>query len=231
MSTHPQQLGKYEMRERLGRGGMAEVWKAFDTQLHRYVAIKLMHADLQNDPEFMTRFVREARAIASLHHSNIVQIYDFQTTDTTDANSPLAYMVMDYVEGQTLADYMRDTTRVGKFLTSNELVQLFASISRAIDYAHRQGMLHRDIKPANILLDKRNTLQNAMGEPVLSDFGIAKLVGITGGTVQGTWLGTPMYVSPEQVQGQPGNERSDIYSLGIILYEICTGSPPSAGIL
>nr|HET6902902.1 protein kinase [Ktedonobacteraceae bacterium] len=229
MSTHPQQLGKYEMRERLGRGGMAEVWKAFDTQLHRYVAIKLMHADLQNDPEFMTRFVREARAIASLHHSNIVQIYDFQTADTADANSPMAYMVMDYVEGQTLADYMRDTVRVGKFLTPNELVQLFASISRAIDYAHRQGMLHRDIKPANILLDKRNTLQNPMGEPVLSDFGIAKLVGITGGTVQGTWLGTPMYVSPEQVQGQPGNERSDIYSLGIILYEICTGSPPFQG--
>jgi eukaryotic-like serine/threonine-protein kinase len=229
MSTHPQKLGKYEMRERLGRGGMAEVWKAFDTQLHRYVAIKLMHADLQNDPEFMTRFVREARAIASLHHSNIVQIYDFQTTDTTDANSPLAYMVMDYVEGQTLADYMRNTVRIGKFLNANELVQLFASISRAIDYAHRQGMLHRDIKPANILLDKRNTLQNAMGEPVLSDFGIAKLVGITGGTVQGTWLGTPMYVSPEQVQGQPGDERSDIYSLGIILYEMCTGSPPFRG--
>src|SRR5579872_2964430 len=157
MSTHPQQLGKYEMRERLGRGGMAEVWKAFDTQLHRYVAIKLMHADLQNDPEFMTRFVREARAIASLHHSNIVQIYDFQTADTSDANSPMAYMVMDYVEGQTLADYMRDTVRAGKFLTPNELVQLFTSISLAIDYAHRQGMLHRDIKPANILLDKRNT--------------------------------------------------------------------------
>ena len=229
MSTHPQQLGKYEMRERLGRGGMAEVWKAFDTQLHRYVAIKLMHADLQNDPEFMTRFVREARAIASLHHSNIVQIYDFQTADTSDANSPMAYMVMDYVEGQTLADYMRDTVRAGKFLTPNELVQLFTSISLAIDYAHRQGMLHRDIKPANILLDKRNTLHNAMGEPVLSDFGIAKLVGITGGTVQGTWLGTPMYVSPEQVQGQPGNERSDLYSLGIILYEICTGSPPFHG--
>jgi len=208
---------------------MAEVWKAFDTQLHRYVAIKLMRADLQNDPEFMTRFVREARAIASLHHSNIVQIYDFQTANTADANSPMAYMVMDYVEGQTLADYMRDTVRVGKFLNANELVQLFASISRAIDYAHRQGTLHRDIKPANILLDKRNTLQNAMGEPVLSDFGIAKMVGITGGTVQGTWLGTPMYVSPEQVQGQPGNERSDIYSLGIILYEICTGSPPFHG--
>src|SRR5579872_3319259 len=126
MSTHPQQLGKYEMRERLGRGGMAEVWKAFDTQLHRYVAIKLMHADLQNDPDFMSRFVREARAIASLHHANIIQIYDFQTTGTTDPNSPLAYMVMDYVEGQTLAEYISNNTRIGKFLKANELVQMFA---------------------------------------------------------------------------------------------------------
>jgi len=229
MSNQPLRLGKYEMRDRLGRGGMAEVWKAFDEQLQRYVAIKLMHANLQDDPEFMTRFVREARAIASLHHPNIIQIYDFQTTDTTDANSPLAYMVMDYVEGQTLADYLRETVRVGKFLPPNEIVSLLAAISRAIDYAHQHGMLHRDIKPANILLDKRNTRHNPMGEPILSDFGIAKLVGISGGTMNGAWLGTPMYVAPEQVQGQPGNERSDIYSLGIILYEMCTGVTPFRG--
>ena len=229
MSTQPQELGKYELRERLGRGGMAEVWKAFDTQLHRYVAIKLMHADLQNDPDFMSRFVREARAIASLHHSNIIQIYDFQTTGTTDPNSPLAYMVMDYVEGETLADYMRDNTRVGKFLSANELVHMFAAISRAIDYAHKRGTIHRDIKPANILLDKRNTTQNPMGEPILSDFGIAKLMGVSGGTIQGTWLGTPMYAAPEQINGQPGDERSDLYSLGVILYELCTGMQPFRG--
>ena len=229
MSTQPLRIGKYEMRERLGRGGMAEVWKAFDEQLQRYVAIKLMHANLQDDPEFMTRFVREARAIASLHHPNIIQIYDFQTTDTADSNSPLAYMVMDYVEGQTLADFMRETVRVGTFLAPNELVSLLIAISRAIDYAHQHSMLHRDIKPANILLDKRNTRHNSMGEPILSDFGIAKLVGISGGTMNGAWLGTPMYVAPEQVQGQPGDERSDIYSLGIILYELCTGVTPFRG--
>ena len=217
------------MRERLGRGGMAEVWKAFDEQLQRYVAIKLMHANLRDDPEFMTRFVREARAIASLHHPNIIQIYDFQTADTADSNSPLAYMVMDYVEGQTLADFMRETVRVGKFLAPDEIVSLLVAISRAIDYAHAHGMLHRDIKPANILLDKRNTRSNPMGEPILSDFGIAKLVGISGGTMNGAWLGTPMYVSPEQVQGKPGDERSDIYSLGIILYELCTGVTPFRG--
>ncbi len=229
MSTQPKELGKYELRERLGRGGMAEVWKAFDTQLHRFVAIKLMHADLQHDPDFMSRFVREARAIASLHHPNIIQIYDFQTTGTTDPNSPMAYMVMDYVEGQTLADFMSSTTRVGKFLSANELVQMFAAISRAIDYAHKHGMIHRDIKPANILLDKRNTTQNPMGEPILSDFGIAKLMGVSGGTMQGTWLGTPMYAAPEQINGQPGDERSDLYSLGVILYELCTGVQPFRG--
>ena len=229
MSTQPQELGKYELRDLLGRGGMAEVWKAFDTQLHRFVAVKMMHADLQNDPDFMSRFIREARAIASLHHPNIIQIYDFQTTGTTDPNSPMAYMVMDYVEGQTLAEYMNTNTRVGKFLNANELVQLFAAISRAIDYAHKHGMIHRDIKPANILLDKRNTTQNPMGEPVLSDFGIAKLLGVSGGTIQGTWLGTPMYAAPEQINGQPGDERSDLYALGVILYELCTGIKPFNG--
>src|SRR5256712_3264320 len=110
----PQRLGKYELRERLGRGGMAEVWKAFDTQLQRYVAIKILHADLQTDPEFITRFAREARVIASLHHPNIVQIHDFQTTQSAESDGPLAYMVMDYVEGQTLAHYIRSTSRTGQ---------------------------------------------------------------------------------------------------------------------
>ncbi len=229
MSTNPRQLGKYELRERLGSGGMAEVWKSFDTQLHRYVAIKILHANLQNDPEFMTRFVREARAIASLHHPNIVQIYDFQTVNPSESSNSLAYMVMDYVEGQTLAEYLRHSSGLGKSLSATDIVNLFASISRAIDYAHRHDMIHRDIKPANILLDKRNTTNNPMGEPILSDFGIAKLIGVASGTVTGTWLGTPMYTSPEQAQGQPGNERSDIYSLGIILYEICTGVQPFRG--
>src|SRR5713226_4558399 len=110
MSTEPRRrLGKYELQERLGRGGMAEVWKALDTQLQRYVAIKFLHADLRADPDFMTRFVREAQAIASLRHPNIIQIHDFQTT--TDADNP-AYMVMNYIEGPTLAEYIRDTSRL-----------------------------------------------------------------------------------------------------------------------
>ena len=225
----PQQLGKYELRERLGRGGMAEVWKAFDTQLHRYVAIKILHTDFQADPEFTTRFTREARAIASLHHPNIVQIHDFQTTQATESSFPIAYMVMDYVEGQTLAQYIHSTSHVGKFPSPTEIVPLFTSISKAIDYAHEHGMIHRDIKPANILLDKRNTAINPMGEPVLTDFGIAKLIDVSSGTMSGMWLGTPLYISPEQALGQPGNERSDLYSLGIILYEICSGVQPFRG--
>jgi serine/threonine protein kinase len=228
-SSNPQRLGKYELRESLGRGGMAEVWKAYDSQLERYVAIKILHADLQSDPEFLTRFTREARVIASLHHPNIVQVHDFQIVRPPEASSPLAYMVMDYVEGQTLAQYIRTTSHTGNYPPPNEIVQLFAAISRAIDYAHQQGMIHRDIKPSNILLDQRYKTHNPMGEPVLTDFGIAKLLGASSGTMSGVWLGTPLYISPEQAQGQPGNERSDIYSLGVILYEIFTGVQPFQG--
>jgi eukaryotic-like serine/threonine-protein kinase len=225
----PQRLGKYELREHLGRGGMAEVWKAFDTELERYVAIKLLHADLQTDPEFITRFTREARAIASLHHPNIIQIHDFQIFRSSELGSPTAYMVMDYVEGQTLARYIHSTSHIGKFPPPTDIIQIFMSISQAIDYAHQHGMIHRDIKPANILLDQRNTKHVPMGEPILTDFGIAKILGAASGTISGMWLGTPLYTSPEQAQGHPGSERSDIYSLGVILYEMCAGVPPFRG--
>src|SRR6266581_1572791 len=179
MSTRPRRLGKYELQERLGLGGMAEVWKALDTQLQRYVAIKLLHANLKEDPHFIARFEREAQLIASLHHPNIVQ--------------------------------------------------LFTSIGIAVDYAHQQGMLHRDLKPANILLDQQNTTRNPMGEPILTDFGLAKLLGACSATLTAVQLGTPLYIAPEQVTGYAGNERSDIYSLGIILYEMVTGTLPFQG--
>jgi serine/threonine protein kinase len=228
MSTNLRRLGKYELRERLGRGGMAEVWKAFDPQLKRFVAIKILHADLQADPSFVARFEREAQAIASLHHPNIVQIYDFNVTPPSEAEST-AYMVMNYVEGQTLASFIHHTSRAGKFPSPATLVELFTPISLAIDYAHQKGMIHRDIKPANILLDERNTSHLPIGEPILSDFGIAKLLGGSTGTLSRWWLGTPHYTAPELVMGAPGNERSDIYSLGIILYEVCTGVLPFQG--
>src|SRR6266581_2463775 len=232
MSTSPRRLGKYELQQQLGHGGMAEVWKALDTQLQRYVAIKLLHANLKEDPHFIARFEREAQLIASLHHPNIVQIHDFQAVapgDQAAAPASVAYMVMDYVEGQTLADYITATSSRGSIPSSTEIVNLFTSISLAIDYAHQKGMIHRDIKPANILLDKHNTARNPMGEPILTDFGLAKLLGVSAGTLTATSLGTPLYTSPEPAQGYAGNERSDLYSLGIILYEIVTGAPPFRG--
>ena len=229
MSTNPQRLGKYELLERLGQGGMAEVWKARDTQLQRYVAIKILHANLQEDPNFITRFEREAQLIASLHHPNIVQVHDFQVSRSPESGAPMAYMVMDYIEGGTLENYIAGTSARGKFPSPAQLVHLFTSISLAIDYAHRQGMIHRDIKPANILLDSHNTTRNHMGEPILTDFGVAKLLGVSSTTLSAAQSGTPLYSSPEQGRGYPGNERSDIYSLGIILYEMVTGVPPFRG--
>ncbi|HKF37124.1 MAG TPA: protein kinase [Ktedonobacteraceae bacterium] len=230
MSTEPRRrLGKYELQERLGHGGMAEVWKALDTQLQRYVAIKLLHANLQADPEFVKRFQHEAQAIASLRHPNIVQIHDFQVSQPPESDSPIAYMVMAYIEGQTLAHYIANTSARGRIPSPVELVNLFTSISLAVDYAHQKGMIHRDIKPANILLDQHNTARNPMGEPILTDFGLAKLLGVSAGALTATSLGTPRYTSPEQARGYPGNERSDLYALGVILYEMVTGMPPFQG--
>lgn len=236
MSIIPQRLDKYELVEYLGHGGAAEVWKARDTQLQRFVAIKMLHPNLRDDPTFLERFQREAQFIASLHHPNIVQIHDFQVLQPYGADqsglphtSPIAYMVMDYIEGSTLAHYIASTSSQGKFPTPAEIVKLFTSISLAIDYAHRQGMIHRDIKPANILLDKRNTTRNIMGEPILSDFGVAKLLNASSITQTGVQLGTPLYTSPEQVEGRPANERSDLYSLATILYQVVTGVVPFQG--
>src|SRR5712692_4726056 len=129
MSTEPRRLGKYELRERLASGGQGEVWKAFDPRLRRYVAIKLLHADLQADPDFSSRFEREAQFIASLHHPNIVQIHDFQLVHTPDPDTSIAYMVMDYIEGPTLADYIRGTSRKAQFPNAADIVYIFTSVS------------------------------------------------------------------------------------------------------
>src|SRR2546421_2211830 len=228
MGTSPRRFGKYELQEPLGHGGMAEVWKALDTQLQRFVAIKVLHANLKEDPHFIARFEREAQLIASLHHPNIVQIHDFQIVSSEEEGT-LAYMVMDYVEGQTLADYIHHTSNQGNVPSPQEIVQLFTSIGLAVDYAHQQGMIHRDLKPANILLDTQNTTRNPMGEPILTDFGLARLLESPSPTLTAVQLGTPLYIAPEQVTGHAGNERSDIYSLGIILYEMVTGTVPFHG--
>src|SRR5579859_5426681 len=229
MSTASQRLGKYELRELLGQGGMAEVWKAFDTQLHRYVAIKILHTNLQTDPGFIARFAHEAQMVAALRHPNIVQIYDFHITEQSESSSTVAYMVMEYIEGNTLAHYIHETSEQQHFPPGADIVRLFTPISLALDYAHQQGTIHRDIKPANILLDQRHRTRNPMGEPILSDFGLAKLLTAPSQTLAGMVFGTPLYISPEQAQNQPIRDRTDLYSLGTILYEIFTGVTPYRG--
>jgi eukaryotic-like serine/threonine-protein kinase len=228
MNTNSRRIGQYELQEQLGSGNVSEVWKAFDVQLQRYVAIKLLHANLQEDSNFVARFEREARLIASLYHPNIVRVHDFQLA-SEDTDGTTAYMVMEYVEGQTLADYIESTSKVGNIPHPTVIVQFFASICLAVHYAHENGMIHRDLKPANILLDTRNKTNNPVGEPILTDFGVAKLLGVAAGTFTNTQVGTPLYISPEQANGYAGNEHSDIYSLGVILYEIATGKPPFQG--
>src|SRR5207244_8735201 len=131
-----------------------------------------------------------------------------------------------YIEGETLASYIGHTSALGKIPSPGEIVNLFTSISLAIDYAHSLGMVHRDIKPANILLDKKNTTRNSMGEPILTDFGLAKLLGVSASTFTANQLGTPLYTSPEQARGYAGNERSALYSLRVIIYELITAVKP-----
>jgi serine/threonine protein kinase len=158
-----------------------------------------------------------------------VQIHDFQVSQPPESDSPTPYMVMAYVEGKTLADYIASTSAQGKIPSPVEIVNIFTSIGLAVDYAHQKGMIHRDIKPANILLDRHNTTRNSMGEPVLTDFGLAKLLGVSAGVATASQPGTPLYTSPEQARGYPGSERSDLYSLGVILFEMVTGVPPFRG--
>ena len=232
MNSLPGSIDKYELQELLGRDGMAEVWKAFDTGARRYVAIKFLHAQAQMDPNFVTRFQQDTLAIAALNHPNIIQYYDFSLTQSPTARNTTASLVMNFVDGGTLADYIQNTSRKGKFPAPGAVVPLFISIATALGYAHEHGITHGQLKPSNILLDKRNTSRNIMGEPIVTDFGIYKLRGVMASGTSGTgnWqYGSPVYMSPEQISGSPANERSDIYAFGIILYELCAGTTPFQG--
>ncbi len=207
---------------------MGEVWKALDSQLQRYVAVKFLYTNLQVNPDFIAHFMREAQFIASLHHPNIVQVHDFQFVTEQDSEVK-AYMVMDYIEGGTLADYIRHTSRRGLFPSAADIVYLLTGISLALDHAHQKGMIHRDIKLANILLDTSADAGQLMGSPILTDFGIARLQNADASTFTNAILDTPLYISPEQARNLPISERSDLYSLGIVLYELMTGITPFRG--
>lgn len=203
---------KYEILEEIGRGGMAVVYKAVQKNLNRTVALKVVHQNLVHDQGFLKRFHREAQLGASLSHNNIVHIYD------EGEASGVHFMAMEYLEGTDLHKLIHSK---GK-LSVDETIKIIAPITEALDYAHSEGLIHRDIKSSNIILSKGN-------RPVITDFGIAHAVSGTKLTKTGTVIGTPEYMSPEQAEGEKIDGRSDLYSLGVVMYECLTGKVPFKG--
>lgn len=202
-------IGRYHIKQIIGHGGMATVYLAHDPRFNREVAIKVLPPQFTHDPQFRARFEREAQTIASLEHSAIVPVYDFGQ----EQNQP--YLVMRYMSGGSLADKL-----AMRPLSLAEAISVIKRIAAALDYAHARGVIHRDLKPGNILFDQS-------GEAVLADFGIAKLAQETNVyTATHGIVGTPAYMSPEQVRGEKLDGRSDIYALGVLLYETLSGKPP-----
>jgi serine/threonine-protein kinase len=217
--TTPQVLGeRYEIGGVLGRGGMAEVHRGRDLRLGREVAVKVLRSDLARDPSFQVRFRREAQASASLNHPAIVAVYDTGEDRTTTGATP--YIVMEYVEGETLRDVLR---REGP-LPPQRAMALAADICGALDFSHRNGIVHRDVKPGNVMITPQGTVK-------VMDFGIARAVSDSAATMTSTAavIGTAQYLSPEQARGESVDARSDVYSMGCMLYELVTGAPPFTG--
>nr|HEV7954504.1 protein kinase [Candidatus Acidoferrales bacterium] len=202
-------IANYQITEKLGEGGMGVVYKGMDSNLGRPVAIKMLSAQLAHDPEIVERFRAEARAQANLSHANLAVLYAFLVEDGT------AFMVMEFVEGQTFEQMIRARGPI----PVETALPLFKQALQGVGAAHRMGIVHRDIKPSNIML-------NAAGVVKVMDFGIAKVVGTRGMTRTGMQLGTPAYMAPEQIQNKPIDTRTDIYALGITLYQMLSGQLP-----
>ncbi len=204
------EVGAYRIVEKLGKGGMATVYKGYHARLDRYVAIKVLHAAFKEDDSFLRRFTREAQVVARLEHSNIVTVYDY----AEQQGHP--YLVMRYIAGETLKERISRTP-----LRLAQTLEIAAAIGSGLDYAHEQGVLHRDVKPSNILISEQ-------GHVYIADFGLARIVQAGESTMsQEMIMGTPQYISPEQAKGEDDlDARTDVYSFGIVLYEMITGQVP-----
>ena len=217
--TTPQHLSdRYELGEIIGFGGMSEVHLARDLRLHRDVAVKVLRADLARDPSFYLRFRREAQNAAALNHPAIVAVYD--TGEATTASGPLPYIVMEYVDGVTLRDIVHNDGP----MPPRRALEVIADACQALNFSHQHGIIHRDVKPANIMISDAGAVK-------VMDFGIARALADTGNKVTQTAavIGTAQYLSPEQARGESVDARSDVYSLGCVLYEMLTGEPPFVG--
>jgi eukaryotic-like serine/threonine-protein kinase len=218
-----QVINHYRLEALLGEGGMGTVYRAYDLNLDRTVAIKLMHAHFARQPEFRARLTQEARAAAQLDHPSIVRIIDFGESEAG------LYIAMEYLGGGSLRAHLQRLQAQHKFLPLEQSLQIGYQIADALDYAHKRGLIHRDVKPSNIILKRLNRPEDADEQPfraVLTDFGLVKLLEGEGLTLSGVTLGTPGYMSPEQIEGQKLDGRSDLYSLGVVLYELVTNHLP-----
>jgi serine/threonine-protein kinase len=203
--------GRYRLEGRLGVGGMSTVHLAFDERLERYVAIKLLAEHLADDEAFVSRFRREALAAARLVHPNIVQVFDFGFDQTPHQH----FIVMEHVPGHSCAELLRDRGH----LDLDQAVEIVTQACRGLDYAHRNGVVHRDVKPGNLLVSDDDTVK-------LADFGIARAADQSSITQVGSVLGTAAYLSPEQARGEEAGPRADLYSLGVVAYQLLTGRLP-----
>ena len=206
--------GRYRIESRLGSGGMSTVHLAFDERLERYVAVKLLAEHLAADPAFVSRFQREALAAARLIHPNIVQVFDSGLDERRDQH----YIVMEYIDGQSCAEILRDRG----WLTVEETLPIVLGACAGLDYAHRKGVVHRDVKPGNLLLGTDRVVK-------LADFGIAKATEQSSITQLGSVLGTAAYLAPEQGRGEEAGPPADIYALGVVTYQLLAGRLPFEG--